>query len=90
MKLNEIGEKMWRSMYTTEFFDSGWYEDARKHELKHTEEVWVFTEKERRELVRLCLNKIFAEIELAGLPFDRMDRQIIDEDIETFIKREGL
>lgn len=87
MKLSDIGRVMWayeRWKEQTNIDLVSWREEL------NPEAVIVMTLDERRELVRLCLKKIFAEIEKAGTPFDRMDRQIIDEDIETFIKREGL
>jgi hypothetical protein len=90
-KLSDLGEKMWRNMHKIEFYDSIWYGEAFEHErLKTTKEVWVYTEEERRELVRLCLRKVFAEIEEAGIRFSRLDWQLIDEDIEAFVKREGF
>ncbi|TXH59001.1 MAG: hypothetical protein E6Q97_00900 [Desulfurellales bacterium] len=50
-KISEIGEKMYRNLYTTDFYDQGWFDEALDSERRDTEEMYVYTEKERRELI---------------------------------------
>jgi hypothetical protein len=54
MTAPKLGEKMYRSMTTDDFYDECWFDEASKDEMKSVEPVHVFTPEELRKLVAKC------------------------------------
>ena len=47
-----LGEKMYRNMYDTDFYDECWANEASKDEMQDVELVYVLTESEMKKLIR--------------------------------------
>ena len=68
----KLGEKMYRHNHTGDFYDESWYEELLQSEQEQTEEVWVFTERQLKELIK----DIFAQGGLSELAIINYQKEL--------------
>lgn len=90
--LKDIGEQMFRNMYTTSFYDATWIhgDEASKDNIKNVEEVFVYTENDRRELVRRVWRRgWYSACGVSSYPSPEWNLET-DKELDDYIKEQGL